>query len=80
MKKIIGFLALFVSLSATVLTVLKIWGIDVFSAQEYQKIGWTILTTFIASIILIVLYAYFFKDNTNRYTIEKNKVAGKKIN
>ena len=80
MKKIIGFFSLFFSLSATILIVLKIWKIDVFSAEDYQKTAYTVLVCLVASVVLIVLFNYFMKDHTKGYNIEKNKVSGKKLN
>ena len=78
MKKIIGFLSLFLTLCASVLIILKIWGIDVFSAEDYTRTAWTILACFIASIVLILLYSYFMKNHSKGYDIKEGKVAGKK--
>lgn len=80
MKKIIGFLSLFLTLSASVLIILKIWGIDVFSAEDYTKTAWTIFTCFIASVILILLYSYFMKNHSKGYDTKEGKVAGEKLN
>lgn len=79
MKKIIGFLSLFATLTISVLIILKIWGIDVFSVEEYIKTAWTILTCFIASVVLMLLYAYFIKNHSEGYEIKEDKVAGKKL-
>ena len=80
MKKIIGFLSLFLTLSASVLIILKIWGVDVFSAEDYTRTAWTILASFIASIVLILLYSYFIKNHSKGYDIKGGKVAEKKLN
>lgn len=79
MKKIIGFLSLFIALSVSILLILKIWGIDVFSAEEYTKTAWTLFICFITSIVLILLYSYFMKNHSEDYEVKEDKVAGKKL-
>lgn len=67
MKYIIGFILTVAVLLTLIFFTLQIWDIHLFDPAYITQTWYTIAATGVGSVLLIVLFAYFFKRNDGGY-------------
>lgn len=79
MKYVIAFILTLLVLVTLAYFVLQIWGISMFNAQYLTKTYTTLGVLSIGSIILILIIAFFFGGNRNKYDKTSSGVAQRKL-
>ncbi|MTG98386.1 MULTISPECIES: hypothetical protein [Myroides] len=75
MKYIIGVLLTLLLLLVTMYLALGFWGISMFDAMHLNNAFKTIGILFVASILLVLIVSYFFKNPHKGYDTTKGNIA-----
>ncbi|MEO5911392.1 MAG: hypothetical protein ABIP95_10920 [Pelobium sp.] len=67
MKKVIGIIAVLLTVAFITILGLRVWGIEVVSMQTLIRSNLTLALLGGLIVLLIIMYGFFFKNNTDGY-------------